>query len=291
MPEHAPHPGPQGVPLADLNARRHQAVALRLAGSTLAEAAAASGLSAPTVVAAHQAWQHGGWEAVNVRPRGRKPTAQRALSQAQEAAWLQRLAAPTATGVWSLPRACADLLETYPSLQALAPTQLEGLASRLWQRAALTPPDPWDAWRRAPAGGSLALWRERELPQLRQRAHEAGAQLWALSERTLPGRPACQLAAHSGRGSVWWRLTPAWPTEDDWIACWTALHRAAGRRLWLLTNNRWLARCPRLARWLGEHPQEVNLVLLPEEQPRPAPPGPGVSPSACALDRAPDSPP
>lgn len=264
-------------------------MALRLAGRTLAEAAAATGLSAPTVVAAHQAWRRGGWEAVDVRPRGRKPVAQRALSEAQEAAWLQRLAAPTATGLWSLSRACADLLDTYPGLQALAPTQLEGLASRLWQRAALTPPDPWDAWRRAPAGGSLAIWREQELPQLRQRAHEAGARLWALSERTLPGQPACQLAAHSGRGSVWWRITPAWPTEGDWIASWTALLQEAGRRLWLLTNNRWLARCPRLVRWLGEHPQALNLVFLPEEQPlpRPAPP----HPRACTAASAPDSPP
>ena len=289
MPEHAPNPPPRGGPLADLNARRHQAVALRLAGRTLAEAAAASGLSAPTVVAAHQAWQRGGWDAVNVRPRGRKPAAERALSGAQEAAWLERLAAPTATGVWSLPRACADLPDAYPGLQALAPTQLAGLAGRLWQRAGLVPPDPWDAWRRAPAGGSLAIWREQELPRLRQRALEAGARLWALSERTLAGRPACQLAAHSGRGSVWWRITPAWPTEEDWIACWSALHQEAGCSLWLLTNNRWLARRPNLARWLAEHTQEVNLVFLPEEQPlpRPAPP----HPRACAAASAPDSPP
>lgn len=253
------------MPVAELNARRHQAVALRLEGRTLAEAAAACGLSAPTVVAAHKAWQRGGWEAVNVRPRGRKPAAERALTPAQEEAWLQRLGAP-APGVWSLQRACADLAQAFPTLQDLAPTQLEGLASRLWQRAGLTPPDPWDAWRRAPAGG-LAHWCEQELPGLRRLAHEAGAWLWALSERTLPGRPACQLAAHSGRGTVWWCLTPGWPTEEGWLAFWGALREEAGRPVWLLTDNRWLPRRPRLGAWLSEPSHGVSLIFLPEQLP------------------------
>jgi sulfate adenylyltransferase subunit 2 len=258
------------VPIAELNERRRQAVALRLEGRTLAEAAAASGLSAPTVVAAHKAWQRGGWEAVNVRPRGRKPAGERALTPEEEAAWLQRLCTP-APGVWSLPRACADLAKSFPAAQGLAPTQLESLATRLWQRAGLTPPDPWDAWRRVPAG-PLAAWREHELPGLRQLAHEAGARLWALSERTLPGRAACQLAAHSGRGQVWWRLTPAWPTEEDWLAFWSALHEEAGRPVWLLTHNRWLQRLPRLAAWLGEVAHGVSLLQLPEQLPaRPEP--------------------
>lgn len=258
------------MPIAELNERRRQAVALRLDGRTLAEAAAASGLSVPTVVAAHKAWQKGGWEAVNVRPRGRKPAAERALTPNEEDAWLQRLYAP-APGVWSLQRACADLAETFPSLQGLAPTQLEGLASRLWQRAGLNPPDPWDAWRRVPAG-PLADWREYELPGLRQLAHEGGARLWALSERTLAGRGACQLAAHSGRGQVWWRITAAWPTEEDWLAFWCALRAEAGRPVWLLTHNRWLARRPRLAAWLGEAAHGVSLVYLPEQMPaRPVP--------------------
>ena len=41
------------LPLPALNARRRQAVALRLEGHTLQQAAQASGLSVPTVVDAH----------------------------------------------------------------------------------------------------------------------------------------------------------------------------------------------------------------------------------------------
>ena len=262
------------TPLPELNARRHQAVALRLAGRTLAEAAAASGLSVPTVVAAHQAWQRGGWEAVNVRPRGRKPAGERPLTHEEEQAWLERLRTP-APGAWSLPRACADLTETHPTLKALAPSQLEGLASRLWQRTGLTPPDPWDAWRSTPEG-PLAHWREHELPALRRLAAEAGARLWALSERTLPGTARCQLAAHSGRGAAWWRLTPAWPTEEDWLDFWATLRREAGKPVWLLTHNPWLARRPHLAAWLAEPAHGVSLLQLPEERPLASEPEPPV---------------
>ena len=56
--------GTPPLPVPELNARRREAVALRLDGRTLAEAALASRLSVPTVVSAYRAWQQGGWEAV-----------------------------------------------------------------------------------------------------------------------------------------------------------------------------------------------------------------------------------
>jgi len=55
----------------ELNSARRQAVELRLAGETVKATAAATGLSAPTVTAAHKAYRDGGWEAVPVGPRGR----------------------------------------------------------------------------------------------------------------------------------------------------------------------------------------------------------------------------
>lgn len=270
-----PDGDPSPTPVSELNARRRQAVALRLEGRTIAEVAAATGLSPPTVTAAHRAWKQGGWEAVNVRPRGRKPAAERALSQAEEEAWLRRLSAPL-PGLWSLRRACADLVQSHPTLEGLSHTQIEALASRLWQRAGLTPLDPWDAWRRVPSG-AWARWREHELPGLRRLATEAGARLWALSERTLPGQPICQLAAHSGRGTVWWRLTSGWPTEDDWLAFWSALRQEADLPVWLLTHNRWLSRSERLGAWLGNHANGVTLILLPEQPP----PWPTLSVPGC----------
>src|SRR5262249_44996984 len=55
----------------ELNERRINAVKLRLAGTTVAEAAQQTGLSQPTVIAAVKAYKEGGWPAVPVAPRGR----------------------------------------------------------------------------------------------------------------------------------------------------------------------------------------------------------------------------
>ncbi len=68
----------------DINPLRIQAVNLRLEGKTLKEVGMATGLSTPTIIAAHKAWQEGGWNAVPVRERGRKPGEGRSLSAMQE---------------------------------------------------------------------------------------------------------------------------------------------------------------------------------------------------------------
>lgn len=265
------HEGPATLALPELNARRRQAVALRLEGRTLAEAAQVAGLSEPTVVAAHKAWRSGGWEAVDVRPRGRKPTGERHLSAEDEAALVAEWARP-APGVWTLQRAIAEVAGLHPALDNLAPTQLEPMVLRLWQRAGLSPANNWDAWRRV-SEGPLAQWVSHELPDLRRLAREADAALLALSERRLTGQSVCQLAAHTGRGSAFWRMCAAWPTEGDWTAFWAALREEVGRPLWLVTNNRWLARRPALAAWLANPAHGVQLVHPPEQRPAiPEPP-------------------
>lgn len=266
--------GPR-LPVPELNARRRQAVALRLQGHTLAQAARASQLSVPTVVAAQRAWQQGGWEAVDVRPRGRKRRDARPYAGDDELAWLARWRDPAA-GVWSLARAVEELRATHPALQAWAATPLEALVSRLWHREGLTPTNAWDAWRHT-SGDAPAQALAHELPALRRAAARQGAQLLALSERTLPGWPGqrhCQLAAHNGRGSAWWQLTADWPTEADWIAFWSALRGEAGRPLWLLTDNRWLAQRPGLAAWLADATHGVTLLDPAAHSHAAAPPSP-----------------
>ena len=253
------------LPLPALNARRRQAVAFRLEGRTLQQAAQASGLSVPTVVDAHKAWKHGGWDAVDVRPRGRKPGSQRALTSEEETQLIAEWSQPS-SGVWSLRRACALARSLYPSLETLAPSQLEPLVSRLLGRADLIPPDTWDAWRRVKQG-PLARWQEVELPSLRRLASEADAVLMALSERGLGDSAKSQLAAHSGRGTASWRITAGWPTESDWMAFWQGLREDSGRPLWLLTDNPWLSRKPALASWLAEHGAAVRLIHPPAQRP------------------------
>ncbi|MDB5870628.1 MAG: cysD [Ramlibacter sp.] len=65
----------------DLNAKRRQAVRLRLQGEKLAVVTASTGLSSPTVIAAVKAYRQGGWSAVEVSPRqGRPPKAEEGMS-------------------------------------------------------------------------------------------------------------------------------------------------------------------------------------------------------------------
>ncbi|MBA2675529.1 helix-turn-helix domain-containing protein, partial [Ramlibacter sp.] len=62
-----------GLSVPQLNARRREAVQLRLRGMTLAEVAERTGLSVPTVIAAHKAFRAGGWAGVDVQPRLGRP--------------------------------------------------------------------------------------------------------------------------------------------------------------------------------------------------------------------------
>lgn len=72
------------LPVQQINELRIKAVKLRLEGKTLKEINQLTGLSAPTIIAAHKAWQSEGWTAVYVRERGRKPGEGRTLSGQQE---------------------------------------------------------------------------------------------------------------------------------------------------------------------------------------------------------------
>jgi len=63
----------RNVSVRELNERRMHAVRLRLGGVTIDQAAVRAGLSRPTVIRAFKAYQAGGWEAVAVRARGRRP--------------------------------------------------------------------------------------------------------------------------------------------------------------------------------------------------------------------------
>ena len=71
-------PDGRNVTVRALNERRTNAVKLRLAGASIAEAAAKTGLSQPTVIRALKAYQTGGWAAVPVGPRGRGITRKKA---------------------------------------------------------------------------------------------------------------------------------------------------------------------------------------------------------------------
>src|SRR5574337_2077131 len=86
------------LPVDILNERRRLAVKLRLSGMKVAEVARHAELSAPTVITAHQAYLTGGWAAVALRPRGRRPGEGRLLAADQEAELLAVLGRQSPAG-------------------------------------------------------------------------------------------------------------------------------------------------------------------------------------------------
>lgn len=86
-------------PSTSLNERRRFAVKLRLEGRKLKEISKLVDLSPPTIIAAHKQFIAGGWDAVEVNPRGR-PTGDRAAT-AEIAEQLRRHALDTPVGTTS----------------------------------------------------------------------------------------------------------------------------------------------------------------------------------------------
>ena len=92
-----------------LNKMRREAVNLRLQGQKITEISKATGLSAPTIIAAHKMFKEGGWDAVDSQPRGRSQGQNQRLSQEQLTALRNLVLSPppqqaagSATDLWTV---------------------------------------------------------------------------------------------------------------------------------------------------------------------------------------------
>ena len=92
-----------------LNKMRREAVKLRLQGQKITEISKATGLSAPTIIAAHKMFKEGGWDAVDSQPRGRSQGQNQRLSQEQLTALRNLVLSPppqqaagSATDLWTM---------------------------------------------------------------------------------------------------------------------------------------------------------------------------------------------
>ena len=92
-----------------LNKMRREAVKLRLQGQKITEISKATGLSAPTIIAAHKMFKEGGWDAVDSQPRGRSQGQNQRLSMEQLTALRNLVLSPppqqaagSATDLWTV---------------------------------------------------------------------------------------------------------------------------------------------------------------------------------------------
>ena len=177
--------------------RRRRAVELRLSGHSLAAIRAETGLSVPTIVAAHKAFVAGGWAAVAARRRGQAPGAGRAMTGDQDATLKRVLTSesPDEAPLWSVPAARAWLQRWH----GLDPA--ERTLQRTLARWGFALPTLRESAARSAEG---AAWVAESLPAIVQRAHAERATLLWLADFALPGQPGRLLVAQTLRGAPAW---------------------------------------------------------------------------------------
>ena len=244
----------RNLPLAALNERRRRAVALRIDGMRLADVAAKTELSVPTIIAAHKAFLTGGWDAVSVAPRGRRAGS----GQALEPRDARTLIASIAEGSPER-RALPYLLWEKDAVGALARKSF-GIdlplttLGRYLQEFGFTP-----------GGGDSATGKDacriREIPlapQLPKALQDIG------NGRIL-------LQAIGPRRKLRWLVVPSPLTTSSLIDFFDRLQRSIGSEIRIFGGNLNLQRAPEVRQWLDS--QSHRLRFQPE-------PGPGTATGA-----------
>jgi sulfate adenylyltransferase subunit 2 len=203
--------------LEQWNARRRRAVELRVAGKSLPDIRRETGLSAPTVIAAHKAYLQGGWNAVPLEGRGRKRGVGRVLNAAQEHAVHEALRqAPEtvglAAGAWTLSNTAQWVHERFGIVME------ERTLARYIGRwgFALAP------WRKVADASEVARrWWATGLPDLVKAARARGAQVAWCCASPLPSGGGTLLRVQTLKGRIAWCTLP--PAADDAKAIWHTL--------------------------------------------------------------------
>jgi sulfate adenylyltransferase subunit 2 len=232
----------------DLNAKRRQAVRLRLQGEKLAVVTASTGLSTPTVISAVKAYRQGGWTAVEVNPRkGRPPKAEEGLDACHVEALVQAMLA--------------------------GPPDNAGLSYPLWSRKAV---GDWlalqpGAKRSAGAVAKLCAALDLDFDEEALASPQAAAgdaKRFHGTERYLsawPGVPADSgkigiLCVKSTRGQLLW-LAFAGPLEArHYLELLSRLLSLRSRLELSIPGSARLLRVPDLRDWLAARPSQLRLI-------------------------------
>jgi len=277
------------LPLAALNERRRRAVKLRLKGRTWKEVSEEAELSINACRSAFAAWEAGGWKAVAVGKRGRKPGSGRRLTREQEKR-IQRLICDRTPdqlklgfALWNR-QAVRLLIERECGVDL--PVRTVGEYLRRW---GYTPQKPIRrAYEQNPA--AVKKWLEEEYPEIVRRAREEGAEIhWGdetgLSTNDVRGRgyaPKGQtpvvrvrqrresvgiISTVTNQGKVRWKLFEGAMNADILIDFFKRLIRDAGRKVYLILDNLRVHHARKVKAWLAEHESEIEVFYLPSYSP------------------------
>jgi sulfate adenylyltransferase subunit 2 len=255
----------------ELNLRRRRAVEMRIAGATLADITAEVDLSAPTIIAAHKAWQSGGWEAVDTRPRGRPKAGSAGLSATEKDRLHAMLGqAPDAnTALWSI-EAIRHWLTKARRIE-LSPSSVASMLAG-WQ---LSPVNHFAKARSASADSDLGRWMQQTYPTIVHRSRARGAAIfWLGRQRPSDAQTPALIYAHSPRGKQFWLPAGANTDSTNLLDFLNRLHTVAGQPLTIIASDIALEHASELQNWQAVRHDEIQIYTArqPLDEQSPAPP-------------------
>ncbi|WP_027967624.1 helix-turn-helix domain-containing protein [Halomonas halocynthiae] len=246
------------------------AVRLRLNGHTVAEACQHSALSAPTVSAAWKAFLEGGWQAVPVKPRGRRRGSGDVLNSVHSEALCRLLMTWPSSELlpaWNS-RALAVALAETENQTGMSPRAIEH-----WWKARGLGVKPADVRGLARKRSNAGRWFRQQVKPGFDAAVKSGGKCWQGGVRVVAatdGRDArCyQLYLHGKRGALHMLCLPTPPVANDYITLFERLvaeARAAGQPealVALVFHGAFFQASPEIMQWLVEHPA-MRLMPFP----------------------------
>jgi transposase len=277
--------------LEQLHERRKQVVRLHKQGIKVMQIVGMTGLSYPTVRAAIDLFDAGGWAAVRPAVRGRSRGDGRVLTQAQEQA-VQRLIIDQRPeqlkmdfSLWSR-AAVGQLIEQEFGIKL----QVRSVGKYL-ARWGFTPQKPIKrAYEQSPE--AVKAWLETEYPAIEQRARAEGAEIhWgdetALVNTDVRGRSFApmgrtpvamaiggtrhklsMIATVTNQGKARWMIVDEAFDADKLIEFLQALVKDAGRKVFLVLDNLRVHHSKLVKAWVAEHSDQIELFYLPSYSPQ-----------------------
>ncbi len=268
----------------ELNHRRRAAVRLRLQGRMLHEIRETTGLSAPTIIAAHKAYERSGWDGVDVHRRGRRVGSGRALTDQDTGSLLTAMlhSEPAEHGlqgqVWNV-ETLHGLLERRLDRTVSERTVERYLARWSW-------PDPQADFKQE-YGARARRWLAGDYARLTQARRGEGGEIYWLAK--LRSDAGMVIIARNRRGALYWAGAPETVTPAAWSEFAEKLQRTAAHKVWLVVP----ADAPAGA-WANSHrvqwvhPDVEDTTSAdgqPTAVPAPRPLLPGITDGLTHLDR------
>ena len=277
--------------LEQLHERRKQVVRLHKKGIKVMQIVGMTGLSYPTVRAAIDLFEAGGWAAVRPGLRGRSRGDGRVLSEAQEKT-VQRMIIDQRPeqlkmdfSLWSR-AAVGQLIEQEFGIKL----QVRSVGKYL-ARWGFTPQKPIKrAYEQSPA--AVQAWLEGEYPAIEQRARAEGAEIhWgdetALVNTDVRGRSFApkgktpvtmaiggtrqklsMIATVTNQGKARWMIIDEAFDAEKLIEFLQALVKDADRKIFLILDNLRVHHSKLVKAWVAEHSDQIELFYLPSYSPQ-----------------------